>query len=119
MKNIPTDQPYIFSGHTDESKLLTFEYAKLKGMCKPMIICPDKKALSKIIESQKVTDGLIVFEYDHKELKARFKLFDNSGQELVLIKHSVEKNGAMKHSLLKHIRRSTLTTIAFCVRFSP
>jgi len=112
-------ESHRFGWNTGESETLTVSPAKLKGLFKPMILCSNKKALGKIIDDHKLWEGLIVFEYDHKTLNARFKLFDRDGQELILIKLPVEKSGAMKHSILKHIRRSTLTTIGFSVRFSP
>ncbi len=110
---------YQFGWRTDESMVHTVNPASVKGLFKPMILCSDQKALGRILEQKKLWEGLIVFEYDHKTHHARFKLFDRDGTELALIKLPVERDGAMKHSLFKHVRSATLTALGHYVRFSP
>ena len=120
VKEIYTKGPkYKFGWNNDGSVITTVKSAALKGIFQPMIITDKKATLVKVIEQHKLYDGLIVFEYDHKSMHARLKLFDNDGTELALIKLPLEKDGAMKHSLFKHVRRASLSAIGSYVRFSP
>ena len=114
-----TGEAYRFGWRTDESKVHTIKPELIKGLFNPMIISTNKDALSEVILKQKLDDGLIVFEYDHKNMVARFKFFDIFGTELGLIKLPLEKDGAMKHSLFKHVRNATITALGFYVRFNP
>lgn len=113
------DKGYTFGWSEDGSKVIPVKATELKGVFTPMIITKDKKSLVKLMEKKELWEGIIVFEYDHKAMKARLKLFDPDGTELGLIKLPLEKSGAMKHSLFKHVRRSSLTALGTYVRFSP
>jgi hypothetical protein len=108
-----------FTWRQDGSKITTVKSNFLHGVFQPMIITNKKAGLVKVIEQQKLSDGLIVFEYDHQSMHARLKLFDRDGSELALIKLPLEKDGAMKHSLFKHVRRASLTALGSYVRFVP
>jgi hypothetical protein len=52
-------------------------------------------------------------------MQARLKLFDYDGTELALIKLPLEKDGAMKDSLFKHVRRASKVALGHYVRFVP
>ena len=119
IKIYTTGTEYQFGWNTSESKVTTMHSEPFKALFKPMILSTNKETLGKILRKNELWEGLIVFEYDHKAMKARFKLFDIEGNELALIKLPLEPDGAMKHSLFKHVRKAALTALGLNVRFSP
>lgn len=110
-------------GHTwgwnKDSKMQVIPASALKGAFGPMIMVKKASAINDLCEKREIWDGVIVFEYDKVAMKARLKLFDNTGKELALIKLPLEKGGAMKNSLLKHVRRGAVYALASSVKFSP
>jgi hypothetical protein len=108
-----------FAWRQEGSRIVTVKNQFLQGVFEPMITVSKKSNLKTAIEQQKLADGFIVFEYDHQSMHARLKLFDRDGTELALIKLPLEKDGAMKHSLFKHVRRASLRALGSYVRFVP
>lgn len=71
-------------------------------------------------EKWRVQDGVVVFYYDRANGFARIKLYDSEGAECLLLRLPLEgKRSAMKHSLMKHIRRGALAAVGANVRWSP
>ena len=110
-------------GHTwgwnVNSKMQVIPASELKGAFGSMIVVKKQSAINDLCEKREIWDGIIVFEYDKAAMKARLKLFDNTGKERALIKLPLEKGGAMKNSLLKHVRRGAVYVLASSVEFSP
>jgi hypothetical protein len=107
-----------FAWRKDESVIKKLEPGVL-GVFEPMIIVKNQESLAKVIQEEKLSDGLIVFEYDRGAMQARLKLFDYDGTELALIKLPLEKDGAMKDSLFKHVRHASIVALGHYVRFVP
>ena len=89
------------------------------GLFKSMIIPSSEQAITALVGKHEVGDGLLVYEYDAKQKKARLKLFDSNGRERILVKLPLETDGPMKDSLLRDTRRKVMVAIGGAIDFSP
>jgi len=107
------DKKNAFGWNPVGSKLHKVPASELAGAFNAMIVVKNAGSINDVCEKREIWDGMIAFEYDKAAMKARLKLFDNTGKELALIKLPLEKNGAMKHSLLKHVRRGAVWLLSY------
>ncbi|MDB4451382.1 hypothetical protein N9131_00010 [bacterium] len=76
--------------------------------------------ITRLFETGKVQDGLIVFFHDEANGFARFKLYTRDGSEALLVRLPLEDNKSpMPNSLLKGHRHGALAAIGAAVRWTP
>lgn len=94
------------------------ELPNTAGTFKALVTPTNKADVVKLIEKHEVYDGLIVYQYD-KEGYVRLKLYDAKGNERILVRLPLEKDGEMKGSLLRLTRRSALVSVGGSIDFVP
>lgn len=120
IKEMYNSDKYGFPWTVDgDTTLKVVPSSSVKGCFGPMIVLKDTKKLKAAMEKIKVSDGLIVFEYDLKAKKMRLKHFGWDAKENILVKLPLNKGGAMNLSVFKHTRRAALVAVGHSFEWTP